>query len=233
MQRNNGNNNNNNNSVHSACAACKHQRKRCSDECLLAPYFPADRLCDFKAVHKVFGVSNITKMVRFVGKENGQKTADSLVWEAFCRQRDPVLGAYGEFKRVCEELKFYKNQALLQIQHHHHHQHHNQNQFVHGDMMYKPVHTLGGNGWNEANVMNVNKEMGVGGGFGKNNGVNYDIGDENLIANLNSFGGYSAPIAQSSKRPRLERDVIPVLQQQPQQQEVINGFNRDYYISGS
>ena len=91
-----------------ACAACKHQRKKCHETCPLAPYFPADQNREFQAVHKVFGVSNVTKMVKNVREEDRRKAVESLVWEAVCRQNDPVLGPFGEYKRVLEELKVCK-----------------------------------------------------------------------------------------------------------------------------
>lgn len=122
MQRNSTNtstNNNisNNSSSHQACASCKHQRKKCNNECILSPYFPARKTKEFQAVHKVFGVSNVQKMVRTVREEDRAKLSDSLTWEALWRQKDPVLGSYGEYRRICEELKLYKslvhNQALI------------------------------------------------------------------------------------------------------------------------
>ncbi|KAG2320209.1 hypothetical protein Bca4012_053494 [Brassica carinata] len=112
MQRNSTNNNNsisNNTSSHQACASCKHQRKKCNNECILSPYFPARKTKEFQAVHKVFGVSNVQKMVRTVSEEDRTKLSESLTWEALWRQRDPVLGSYGEYRRISEELKLYKS----------------------------------------------------------------------------------------------------------------------------
>ncbi|KAG7653277.1 Lateral organ boundaries LOB [Arabidopsis suecica] len=106
-----------NSSSHQACASCKHQRKKCNNECILSPYFPARKTKEFQAVHKVFGVSNVQKMVRTVREEDRTKLSDSLTWEALWRQKDPVLGSYGEYRRICEELKLYKslvhNQPLI------------------------------------------------------------------------------------------------------------------------
>ncbi|AEE27971.1 unnamed protein product [Arabidopsis thaliana] len=122
MQRNSNNtsitsNISNNSSSHQACASCKHQRKKCNNECILSPYFPARKTKEFQAVHKVFGVSNVQKMVRTVREEDRTKLSDSLTWEALWRQKDPVLGSYGEYRRICEELKLYKslvhNQPLI------------------------------------------------------------------------------------------------------------------------
>ncbi|CAN4075465.1 unnamed protein product [Withania somnifera] len=91
-----------------ACASCKHQRKKCMDNCVLAPYFPAEKISEFKEVHKVFGVSSITKIVKNLKEDDRRKAVESLIWEAFCRQKHPVLGPYGEYKRVHEQLKLYK-----------------------------------------------------------------------------------------------------------------------------
>ncbi|CAH9115600.1 unnamed protein product [Cuscuta epithymum] len=102
MQRSNG-------TTSAACASCKHQRKKCTEKCVLAPFFPAEKSLEFQAVHKVFGVSNVTKMVKNVSEAERQPAVESLVWEAVCRQNDPVLGCFGEYRRVCEELKMYKS----------------------------------------------------------------------------------------------------------------------------
>lgn len=83
-----------------ACAACKHQRKKCGESCVLAPYFPAHRAAEFQPVHWMFGVSNVTKMLQAVPAEHREQLIESLVWEAKCRQRDLVLGSYGELMRI-------------------------------------------------------------------------------------------------------------------------------------
>ncbi|KAK9074400.1 hypothetical protein SSX86_007001 [Deinandra increscens subsp. villosa] len=103
-----------------ACASCRHQRKKCTEKCVLAPFFPAEKAQDFQAVHKVFGVSNVTKLVKDLSREDGKKAVDSLVWEANCRLKDPVLGPLGEFQRVSEELVVYKTQYQQANIHHHH-----------------------------------------------------------------------------------------------------------------
>ncbi|KAI4333889.1 hypothetical protein L6164_018643 [Bauhinia variegata] len=114
---------NNNSGSNQACAACKHQRKKCSENCALAPYFPASRNHEFHAVHKVFGVSNITKIVKNAKEEDRRRVVDSLIWEAFCRQKDPILGPYGEYRKVYDEykkafdeLKIYRSQQNQVLQ---------------------------------------------------------------------------------------------------------------------
>ncbi|KAG6420677.1 hypothetical protein SASPL_117214 [Salvia splendens] len=64
---------------------------------------------EFQAVHKVFGVSNVTKIITSLREEDRKVAVDSLVWEALGRQKDPVLGPFGDYRRVCEELRLYKS----------------------------------------------------------------------------------------------------------------------------
>lgn len=51
----------------SPCAACKLLRRRCAQDCVFAPYFPADEPHKFASVHKVFGASNVNKMLQVRG----------------------------------------------------------------------------------------------------------------------------------------------------------------------
>jgi len=48
----------------SPCAACKLLRRRCAQDCVFAPYFPADEPHKFANVHRVFGASNVNKMLQ-------------------------------------------------------------------------------------------------------------------------------------------------------------------------
>lgn len=48
----------------SPCAACKLLRRRCAEDCVFAPYFPADQPHKFASVHKVFGASNVNKLLQ-------------------------------------------------------------------------------------------------------------------------------------------------------------------------
>lgn len=48
----------------SPCASCKLLRRRCAKDCIFAPYFPSDDPQKFAIVHKVFGASNVSKMLQ-------------------------------------------------------------------------------------------------------------------------------------------------------------------------
>ena len=45
------------------CAACKLLRRRCAEECPFSPYFSPHEPQKFAAVHKVFGASNVSKLL--------------------------------------------------------------------------------------------------------------------------------------------------------------------------
>ncbi|TXG55076.1 hypothetical protein EZV62_020332 [Acer yangbiense] len=226
MQRNS----NNNGCVHPACAACKHQRKKCSDECILASYFPANRSREFQAVHKVFGVSNVTKIVRNVKEEDRNKVSDSLIWEALCRQKDPVLGPYGEYMRIYEELKLYRNQELMQIQNQNHHHHQLLQQLTGGTQGGMINYKSAGQqqpqplvGWNNEGgfVNNINN------GLIYNN--NHDHDGDHSIVDLDSYC-YSSQFVQSPKKLKQEREVgSVVIPLQHQQQQHSIGFSQQYY----
>ncbi|KQK03543.1 LOB domain-containing protein 7 [Brachypodium distachyon] len=80
-----------------ACAVCKHQRRKCEPNCELAAYFPANRMNDFRALHLVFGVANLTKLIKANATEEARRrAAETLTWEARWRERDPSEGCYRE-----------------------------------------------------------------------------------------------------------------------------------------
>lgn len=48
------------------CAACKLLRRRCAEECPFSPYFSPHEPQKFASVHKVFGASNVSKMLMVI-----------------------------------------------------------------------------------------------------------------------------------------------------------------------
>ncbi|KAL6497507.1 hypothetical protein OROHE_027136 [Orobanche hederae] len=76
-----------------ACAVCKYQRRRCSPNCPLAPYFPSDQTKTFRNVHRLFGVSNVTKILESLDTDDQKEDAmKSIIYESEMRQRFPVHG---------------------------------------------------------------------------------------------------------------------------------------------
>ncbi|KAH0925787.1 hypothetical protein HID58_018043 [Brassica napus] len=78
------------------CAACKLLRRRCAEECPFSPYFSPHEPHKFAAVHKVFGASNVSKMLLEVGESQRGDAANSLVYEANLRLRDPIYGCMAQ-----------------------------------------------------------------------------------------------------------------------------------------
>ncbi|CAO2825699.1 unnamed protein product [Amaranthus hypochondriacus] len=79
----------------SSCAACKLLKRRCSSNCIFAPYFRADEPKKFAKVHKVFGASNVSKILNEVPEYQREETVNSLSYEAEARLQDPVYGCIG------------------------------------------------------------------------------------------------------------------------------------------
>jgi hypothetical protein len=101
-----------------ACASCRHQRKKCDETCELAPYFPAKRYPEFQNAHRVFGVSNIVKIMNAVVEPHQrQAAADSILMEANARRNDPVHGCLGIVRSLKSQIESYQKQ--LEIANHH------------------------------------------------------------------------------------------------------------------
>ncbi|XP_022752923.1 LOB domain-containing protein 12-like [Durio zibethinus] len=94
----------------SPCASCKLLRRRCTKDCIFAPYFPSDDPYKFAIVHKVFGASNVSKMLQELPVHQRADAVSSLAYEANARVRDPVYGCVGA-------ISFLQNQvSQLQMQ---------------------------------------------------------------------------------------------------------------------
>ncbi|XP_028804957.1 LOB domain-containing protein 4-like [Neltuma alba] len=97
----------------SPCAACKLLRRRCAQDCLFAPYFPADEPHKFASVHKVFGASNVNKMLQELPEEQRSDAVSSMVYEANARMRDPVYGCVGAISCLQQQVDVLQTQLAL------------------------------------------------------------------------------------------------------------------------
>ncbi|KAI4384371.1 hypothetical protein MLD38_002537 [Melastoma candidum] len=95
----NGNGHSSSSSTTHACAACKYQRRKCQPDCVLAPYFPHDRQRQFQNAHRLFGVSNITKIIRNLSPAEKDEAMRTIIFQSDARASDPVLGC---FRIVCD-----------------------------------------------------------------------------------------------------------------------------------
>ncbi|KAJ8493872.1 hypothetical protein OPV22_015593 [Ensete ventricosum] len=111
----------------SPCAACKILRRRCTVSCLLAPFFPPTEPLKFTTAHRVFGASNIIKILQELPESRRADAVDSMVYEANARSRDRVYGSAGvicHLQKQVDELQAQLARAqakhvILQAQHAH------------------------------------------------------------------------------------------------------------------
>ncbi|KAL3679005.1 hypothetical protein R1sor_021961 [Riccia sorocarpa] len=87
------------------CAACKLLRRRCAQECPFSPYFSPHEPQKFACVHKIFGASNVSKMLMEVPEAQRADAASSLVYEANARIRDPVYGCMGAISALQQQAQ--------------------------------------------------------------------------------------------------------------------------------
>ncbi|KAL3833368.1 hypothetical protein ACJIZ3_008104 [Penstemon smallii] len=92
-------------SSNSPCAACKCLRRKCTVECVFAPYFPPENPQKFTNVHKVFGASNVAKILQELNAAQREDAVNSLAYEAEYRLRDPVYGCVGLISMLQHRLK--------------------------------------------------------------------------------------------------------------------------------
>ncbi|KAJ7970789.1 putative LOB domain-containing protein [Quillaja saponaria] len=77
------------------CAACKFLRRKCMPYCVFAPYFSPEEPTKFANVHKIFGASNVSKILNDVLPHQREDAVNSLAYEAEARIKDPVYGCVG------------------------------------------------------------------------------------------------------------------------------------------
>ncbi|XP_020264853.1 protein LATERAL ORGAN BOUNDARIES isoform X2 [Asparagus officinalis] len=89
--------------------------------CIFAPYFPPEEPQKFINVHKIFGASNVTKILNDLLPHQREDAVNSLAYEAEARIKDPVYGCVGaisvlqrEVQRLQKELEA-ANADLLRL----------------------------------------------------------------------------------------------------------------------
>lgn len=106
----------NGNSTTQACAACKYQRRKCAPDCILAPYFPHDRQRQFLNAHKLFGVSNITKIIKFLSPQDKDQAMRTIIYQSDMRAADPVGGCYRYILDLQSQIEYYRAELELVLQ---------------------------------------------------------------------------------------------------------------------
>ncbi|GMJ01188.1 ASYMMETRIC LEAVES 2-LIKE 16, lateral organ boundaries-domain 29 [Hibiscus trionum] len=77
----------------SPCGACKFLRRKCFRGCVFAPYFCHEQgATHFAAIHKVFGASNVSKLLAHLPVNDRFEAALTISYEAQARVHDPIYG---------------------------------------------------------------------------------------------------------------------------------------------
>ncbi|XP_019244756.1 PREDICTED: LOB domain-containing protein 29-like [Nicotiana attenuata] len=80
-------------SAGSPCGACKFLRRKCVKGCVFAPYFCYEQgATHFSAIHKVFGASNVSKLLAHIPVTDRGEAAVTIAYEAQARLQDPIYG---------------------------------------------------------------------------------------------------------------------------------------------
>ena len=75
------------------CGACKFLRRKCTSGCIFAPHFGSDQgAARFAAIHKVFGASNVSKLLLHIPMNRRHDAVLTISYEAQARLSDPVYG---------------------------------------------------------------------------------------------------------------------------------------------
>ncbi|XP_047948842.1 LOB domain-containing protein 18-like [Salvia hispanica] len=87
------------------CGACKFLRRKCVPECVFAPYFDSEQgAAHFAAVHKVFGASNVSKLLLHIPESRRLDTVITVCYEAQSRLRDPIHGCVAHIFNLQQQV---------------------------------------------------------------------------------------------------------------------------------
>ncbi|PKU80324.1 LOB domain-containing protein 6 [Dendrobium catenatum] len=87
------------------CAACKYLRRKCHPDCIFAPYFLPEQQQMFALVHRVFGASNVAKILTDLHPRERQDAVISLVYESKMYFIDPVYGCVRTISGLQQQLE--------------------------------------------------------------------------------------------------------------------------------
>ena len=97
----------------SPCGACKFLRRKCAPECIFAPYFPPDQPLKFANAHKIFGASNIAKILNELHPQHRAAAVNSLAYEAEARIKDPVYGCVGAISYLKRHIDLLEHELCV------------------------------------------------------------------------------------------------------------------------
>ncbi|MCO5586631.1 hypothetical protein L7F22_040572 [Adiantum nelumboides] len=88
------------------CGACKFLRRKCVKDCVFAPYFGAEHgAARFAAVHKIFGASNVNKLLRSIPVHKRFDAVITISYEAQARITNPVYGCVATIADLQQQVE--------------------------------------------------------------------------------------------------------------------------------
>ncbi|CAH9094968.1 unnamed protein product [Cuscuta europaea] len=94
------------------CGACKFLRRKCVSGCIFAPHFASDQgAARFAAVHKVFGASNVSKLLLHIPPNRRHDAVVTISYEAQARLSDPVYGCVSTILALQHQV-LYTNSSI-------------------------------------------------------------------------------------------------------------------------
>ncbi|KAK1426783.1 hypothetical protein QVD17_15463 [Tagetes erecta] len=97
----------------SPCGACKFLRRKCTADCIFAPYFCSEQgPARFAAIHKVFGASNVSKLLHHVAVADRCEAVVSIAYEAQARIKDPVYGCVSHIFALQQQVAYLQAQLI-------------------------------------------------------------------------------------------------------------------------
>ncbi|KAJ0647356.1 putative transcription factor AS2-LOB family [Helianthus annuus] len=102
----------------SPCGACKFLRRKCVKGCVFAPYFCHEQgAAHFAAIHRVFGASNVSKLLAHLPVSGRCEAAITIAYEAQARLQDPIYGCVSHIFALQQQVVSLQSQlAYLKAQ---------------------------------------------------------------------------------------------------------------------
>ncbi|EHA8587675.1 LOB domain-containing protein 6-like [Cocos nucifera] len=89
---------------HAPCALCRQLEQICRRDCPFADHFPANEPRRLRYVSRVYGAHNVARMLQELPRDQRRMAANSMIYDAALRIRDPVRGAAGVISGLQRQL---------------------------------------------------------------------------------------------------------------------------------
>ncbi|CAH2078773.1 unnamed protein product, partial [Thlaspi arvense] len=99
------------------CAACKYLRRRCLQDCIFSPYFPPNNPQKFEYIHKIYGASNVAKILQrsfyAIDSYNMKDQKQQILFTLRHNAESKILSMVALGLSLYYNLKFKKTENLI------------------------------------------------------------------------------------------------------------------------